>query len=148
MNVLSDFIATGFYTGYLPKIPGTWGSIAAVIIWWFIPENYMIQIVIIILGLVVGLFASTNYVKRKNTMSDPSEVVIDEWVGMWISLFLIPHTYVYFIVGFFLFRLFDITKPLFISKLENLSFGIGIMADDLLAGIYSFALLQLGIHLI
>lgn len=148
MNALNDFIATGFFTGYLPKMPGTWGSIAAAIFWWFLPESNLLQTGVIFVGLIVGLLTSTKYVKRKNMVSDPSEVVIDEWVGMWISLLFIPHTYLYFIAGFLLFRLFDITKLLFISKLENLSSGIGIMADDVLAGIYSLTLLQLGVHLL
>ena len=71
---------------------------------------------------------------------DPSEVVIDEAVGMGISLFMLPHSLVLYLLAFFLFRFMDIFKPSFIYRIQNLPGGWGIMLDDVLAGIFTFAL--------
>ncbi|NQU68170.1 MAG: phosphatidylglycerophosphatase A [Candidatus Marinimicrobia bacterium] len=147
MNLLTRITATGFYTGYLPKMPGTWGSLAAALIWWFLPIDIYLQFILILIVLIIGIIASNRFTAATGT-SDPSEIVIDEWVGMWITLFLIPHKIGYFILGFMLFRIFDIAKPLFIKNAEKFPDGWGIMADDVLAGIYSRILLQVGLLLI
>jgi phosphatidylglycerophosphatase A len=74
---------------------------------------------------------------------DPSKIVIDEVVGMWISLWYIPSGWEYFVLAFVLFRLFDIYKPFFIKKVELLKGGWGVMMDDVLAGIYTNVVIQL-----
>ena len=73
---------------------------------------------------------------------DPSEVVIDEVVGMGISLFMLPHNFWLYLLSFILFRVFDILKPSFIYRIQNLSGGWGIMLDDVLAGLITFALVN------
>jgi phosphatidylglycerophosphatase A len=79
----------------------------------------------------------------RNGEKTPSKVVIDEAVGMWITMVLVPFSYLNLIIGFTLFRLFDIFKPLGIRNLEKLNGGLGVMADDVLAGIYANLVLQL-----
>jgi len=79
-------------------------------------------------------------------LKDPSEIVIDEVSGMWISLFMIPQNYILFIIGFILFRFFDIKKLWIIDKVQYYPGGIGIMADDILAGIFTRILLLIGVY--
>ena len=73
---------------------------------------------------------------------DPSEVVIDEVVGMGIALFMLPHTLGLYLLAFFLFRIFDIFKPSFIYQIQDLPHGWGIMLDDVCAGLFTFALIR------
>ena len=73
---------------------------------------------------------------------DPSEVVIDEAVGMGISLFMLPHSFGLYLLAFVLFRIFDIFKPSFIYQIQELPGGWGIMLDDVLAGLFTFALVN------
>ena len=79
---------------------------------------------------------------------DPSEIVIDEVSGMWIALFLIPQNWLLFLIGFMLFRFFDIEKPFIINKVQYYPGGIGIMADDILAGIFTCIILHIGISIV
>ena len=137
MTHLIRLFATWFYTGNLPFIPGTWGSAAAAIIWWYLPENLILQITLILVVCVAGIFISDKYSRLTNT-SDPSEVVIDEVAGMWISLFIIPHSLIYYLIAFFIFRLLDITKPGFIDSMQDYDGGLGIMMDDIAAVIITF----------
>jgi len=121
--------------------------LGAIIIWWFVPVNFFIQISLIFISILIGTYSSQIYaynLKKK----DPSEIVIDEVSGMWISLFFIPKTPFLFILGFILFRFFDIKKPSIINKVQHYSGGIGIMADDILAGFFTCIILQLGIYLL
>jgi phosphatidylglycerophosphatase A len=91
--------------------------------------------------LLVGIWSAS--LVEKEWGHDSNRVVVDELLGMCISLFLVPVTWKYIAVAFVLFRFFDIVKPLYIRKAESWPGGWGVMADDLLAGIYSNILLQL-----
>ncbi len=137
---MNRLISTFFGVGYLPKAPGTWGSLFAILIWWFVPvENIPLQLGLILLVLIIGIYSSTKY-PDKIKKSDPSEVVIDEVAGMWIALFLIPKSLFLYLIGFIIFRILDITKPLIIDKAQNLPKGWGIMMDDVLAGLITWAI--------
>lgn len=136
--------ATAFSTlgpvGFLPKAPGTWGSAVAVIVspFLFYPFNLPIRLSILILLFVIGSLAATQAEKTLGA-KDPGSVIIDEVLGQWVTL--LPFTTMtgwHFIIGFVLFRIFDIKKPWPIKKSENwLKSGWGIMIDDVIAGIYA-----------
>ncbi|MBI2281612.1 MAG: phosphatidylglycerophosphatase A [Bacteroidetes bacterium] len=145
-------IATFFGTGYSPFAPGTAGALLAALI--LILFHYF-QIVLaypflffllILITSLIGIYSTNKllYVWGK----DPSKIVIDEAVGMWISMFFVPFSLLNLFLAFGLFRLFDIYKPFGIKKLEQLPGGIGVMADDILAGIYANIVLQLIIWLL
>ena len=142
----SKIIGTGLFTGYSPIAPGTAGSLLALLIFIFIPElSSVYWIGIIIVLFFVGVYCSTQL--EKEYEHDPSQANIDEIVGMFIALVWLPKTWVIIFAGFFLFRIFDIVKPYPANKLESLPKGWGVMADDVLAGIYANIVLQIGVLL-
>ena len=140
-------IASGFGSGFSPFAPGTAGALVAVIIWtvlfYVIPFNILLVVtsLLIVLFTAAGIWAADKL--ESEWGKDPSKVVVDEMVGVWIALLAVPVGNVWYILfAFLLFRFFDIFKPLGIRKMEQLEGGIGVMADDILAGIYSFLLLM------
>ena len=137
-------VASVFGIGYVGKGGGTIAAIFYCIIWLLLPAMYSTtfwQVIITIFIILIGIWCS-NYVDGV-WGKDSSKVVIDEVAGMAVSLLYVPHNYFYLILGLILFRFFDILKPLGIRKLEKLPKGWGVMADDILAGIYSLILVQL-----
>lgn len=137
-------IATGLFTGYFPKVPGTAGSALALAIFLFsgIGDSYLF-IPLIIFTFFIGVLTSS--ILEKSLGSDPSVVVIDEIVGMWISLLFLPSNLIIIISAFLLFRIFDIVKPFPCRKAEKLKLGWGIMLDDVVAGIYANLGLQIAV---
>ena len=131
-----QFASSFFYLGKLPFAPGSWGSLGALILWIFLPLSYSLQLTVIIMLFSVGVIASKKMAESMND-HDPSEVVIDEAVGMGIALFMLPHSIAIYTISFILFRIFDIFKPSFIYRVQNLPSGWGIMLDDVLAGVFS-----------
>ena len=138
---LWQFVATFFYLGRLPVAPGTWGSLGTLLLWLYLPVTATIQLSIIILLFVLGLYSS-HKVALHLKVHDPSEVVIDEAVGMGISLFMLPHNFGLYITAFLHFRLFDILKPSFIYQVQSLPGGWGIMLDDVIAGIFTLGIVS------
>jgi phosphatidylglycerophosphatase A len=141
---LAKVIATVGGIGYLKKGSGTIAALMMCVVWYFAlrnysPNNWLTAGVIIII-FVVGVWSSTAV--EKIWGKDSSKVVIDEIGGMCVSLFLLPVCVPYIFIGFVLFRFFDIAKPLFIRRSEALPAGWGVMADDLLAGIFANLILQ------
>jgi len=138
------FIATGAYSGYLPKAPGTWGSLLGVLLWIsglyrLAPEVYAGVLAGILLVGTIAAGAAEKLVDR----GDPGLVVIDEILGQLIALALAPRHPATALVGFGLFRFFDILKPFPVSWLDrHIHGGLGIMLDDVMAGIYAFLALQ------
>ncbi|GHT61803.1 phosphatidylglycerophosphatase A [Bacteroidia bacterium] len=135
-------IATGFGSGYCPIAPGTAGAILATIIWWGLSLFFPAQPLLLTTGLLIIAFTIlgiwSSGVMETIWGEDPSRVVVDEMVGVWIPLLLVSDGNIYYgLAALALFRLFDIFKPLGIRKMENFKGGIGIMLDDILAGIYS-----------
>ena len=127
--------STFFYLGKLPIAPGSWASLGALLIWIFLPLSYTLQIILIILLFIIGIISSNKMIIEMND-HDPSEVVIDEATGMGITLFMLPHSITIYSMAFILFRIFDIFKPSFIYRVQNLPGGWGIMLDDVFAGIF------------
>ena len=136
-----QFAATFFYLGKLPFAPGSWGSLGALILWIFLPSSYLLQMIMITILFSIGVISSKKMAAAMNE-HDPSEVVIDEAVGMWIALFMLPHSIAIYSMAFILFRIFDIFKPSFIYRVQNLPSGWGIMMDDVLAGIIAWLICQ------
>ena len=135
-------IATSAGVGYLPFAPGTFGSMVGLAVWMLMPASTSAQAIAIVLLFVLGSW-SGSVAERHFGRTDPSEVVIDEVVGMLITLFLNPVGWIGALVGFLLFRASDIVKPFPANRLEELHGGIGIMADDAMAAVYANLALRL-----
>ena len=141
---ISEWIATCFKVGYLPLAPGTWGSIFAILVWWVFLKDLdpLIFGIIIILFFFIGIIVSYVIIDQ-NDNNDPSYIIIDELVGQWLALWILPDGYFYIIVVFILFRFFDIIKPWPIRFMEQLPKGLGVMCDDLTAGLITLILIQI-----
>lgn len=138
---LYKMIASVFYIGYLPVAPGTLGSLAALALYYFICNNTIIMSAVILIVIILG-FMTAGKVEKLFGEKDPGEIIIDEFAGMLISLYRMPPTMGYVVAGFLLFRFFDIVKPRPICNLEKLKGSLGIMSDDLVAGVYANMILQ------
>jgi phosphatidylglycerophosphatase A len=141
---------TGFGLGYSPFAPGTMGAIGALVpALLFVHYARFPVLLLTALALICTIAGAIGSNKVEAEWGkDPPRVVIDEFVGMWISLIALPKGWLPLITGFGLFRLLDITKVLGIRKCESLRGGWGVMADDILAGIYTNLLLQMIFRLI
>ena len=135
------FAATLFFLGKLPFAPGSWGSLGALLLWLLLPISFSIHLSVIVFLFVLGVYSSNKMAKYLND-HDPSEVVIDEAVGMGISLFMLPYSFGLYLLAFVLFRIFDVLKPSFIYRVQDLPGGWGIMLDDVLAGLFTFAIVN------
>jgi phosphatidylglycerophosphatase A len=134
----------GFGSGFVPFAPGTWGSLAAVAIWWFVlsPFSVAVQLLVIAGVYLLGSWA-TGRVQKRYGVVDDGAIVVDEFVGQWLALLALPQDLLWVAAGFGLFRLLDIWKPGPIRWLErNLAGAQGVMADDVLAGIVAAAVLH------
>jgi phosphatidylglycerophosphatase A len=131
------FIATCGYIGYVPVAPGTFGSAVGLALFPLIrwSGSTAIELGAIVLLLALGVW-SGNVAERHFRQVDPGPVVLDEVAGMLITLALIPVTVSGAIVGFLIFRLFDVIKPWPANRLESLPGGLGMMADDAMAAVY------------
>ena len=138
---LCKMIASVFYIGYLPIAPGTLGSLAALPLYYFLCNNTIIMSAVILIVIALG-FMTAGKVEKLFGEKDPGEIIIDEFAGMLISLYRMPPTMGYVVTGFLLFRFFDIVKPRPIQNLEKLKGSLGIMSDDLVAGVYANMALQ------
>jgi phosphatidylglycerophosphatase A len=138
----SGLLASGLGSGLSPVAPGTAGSALGLLLFWPLQElSLTLQIVATVLLFLVAVPASTA-VARRVGMEDPGVVVIDEVVGMWVTLLGMPFTPAVAAVGFLLFRAMDVIKPYPARDLESLPGGWGIMWDDVVAGIYAQLLLR------
>jgi len=135
-------ISSGLGTGYSPVAPGTFGTLLASILYLLIlPQNiYAYFAILIILGFT-AVFVSAEADKLYESDDNP-RIVIDEIVGLWVTMALLPKSIELAVIGFVLFRFFDVIKPLYIRQIQKLNGGWGIVADDVLAGIYSNIILQ------
>ena len=137
-------ISSGAFSGYLPKMPGTWGSLVAVGILFFIPALPFWAYLLLCLGVTLIGVWSCGKARQMYKMVDSPKIVIDEIAGIMVTMIGIPLTGYWLFWGFILFRIFDITKPppakYFDSKVHN---SWGVMLDDIIAGIYSNIILQL-----
>jgi phosphatidylglycerophosphatase A len=135
-------IATVFGVGYVPVASGTFGSAAGLLLWYVLPSSPLVQGLAIAALFGIGSWSGT-VAERHFGRADPGQVVIDEVMGMLITLFLNPVGWLGAGVAFFLFRLFDVIKPYPADRLERLHGGLGVMADDGMAAIYANLALRL-----
>ena len=147
----ATLVATFFGTGRLNPGPGTWGSLATLLVWALassqIPAANRTWATIIAAAAVtlIGIPAAT-LVARSSGLKDPQFVVIDEVAGQLVALIAVPLAWKTFLAGLILFRVFDIWKPFPIRRLERLPEGTGIVMDDLGAGLYALAVMHLLLH--
>ena len=142
LNKAAWMLGAGFGTGLAPVAPGTVGSLLALVIYAFLPisEDSLALYLMVGVGFLVGIWATGTLTSPSE--HDPGKAVWDEFIGMWATCILLPKTVSWLAAAFFLFRILDIVKPWPVRRLERLPGGVGIMADDLLAGLYGAALLN------
>lgn len=149
MTRFAVFVATVGYCGYFPVAPGTVGSAAGLVVyllvWW--TRSPAIEAALIALVFGAGAWAGT-HAERYFGGIDPGPVVIDEVLGMLITLAFVPVGWSGALAGFFLFRVFDVIKPYPADHLERLHGGVGVMADDAMAAVYANISLRLLIWLL
>lgn len=136
-------LAVGFGSGLSPVMPGTAGSLAAIPFWYFLiqlPQE--LYYLIVLLGICLGVYLCHRTAKDMG-VHDHGSIVWDEFIGMWITLVAIPnHHWQWIAIGFVVFRVFDIWKPWPIRWFDrNVRGGMGIMVDDIVAGVISAALI-------
>lgn len=148
----AKLVATFFGAGLLHPGPGTWGSAATLVLWWILtrwipaPSQAVTAAVLALIVVLIGIPAATQ-ICRATGLKDPQFVVIDEVAGQLIAFIAAPVTWKSLLLGFILFRGFDIVKPWPIRKLERLPEGTGIVIDDVGAGLYALAVMQIVLRL-
>ena len=149
---LHKLIATGLGTGYSPVAPGTAGAALGIVVFYLFnlgftllkinePLILALDLVVILTVLLLGVFSIKKV--HKTWTHDAQLIVIDEVVGVWIAVFALPFHWQYYLAAFVMFRFFDILKPLYIRKLDNLKTDWSVMLDDVVAGVYANLILQL-----
>lgn len=147
----AKLVATFFGTGLLHPGPGSWGSAATVLLWWLLSRwvsphwQPPVTVLLATAAVLVGIPAASR-VARAARLKDPQFVVIDEVAGQLITLIAVPVSWKSLLLGFILFRGFDIVKPWPLRRLENLPEGFGIVLDDVGAGLYALAIMQVALH--
>jgi len=144
-TTINKTFATAFGLGLSPVAPGTMGALGGVALGYLILHfcpypNYLLSLIIVLVTILGAI--SANFLE-KEWGEDPSKIVIDEVVGIWIALLFLPPMWECYVAAFVLFRFFDIVKPLYIKRMELLKNGWGVMMDDVLAGIYANIILQI-----
>lgn len=148
INRIKFFAGTGLGAGLVPRAPGTFASLCALLPVYLLLSNNQPLYVLLFFALAVGLTFWVESYFNHNYGKDPSILVTDEWAGqalVFLCLIFTGYTGITFtilIAGFILFRIFDIWKPFGINRLQNLPGGFGVLADDLLAGFYAFICLK------
>ncbi|HMK49768.1 MAG TPA: phosphatidylglycerophosphatase A [Thermodesulfovibrionales bacterium] len=143
MNKILKSIATLGFVGYLPIAPGTWGTGVGLLFVLLLKPSLTSHAALILFGFILGTISSTA-AERVIGRTDSGHIIIDEVVGFFVSVIYVPQTYGYLVTAFFLFRFFDILKPFPIRQAERtLKGGLGVMTDDLLAGVYTNVALQI-----
>lgn len=147
INHIEKLIGSGLYSGYFKNATGTIASFFALVLY-LIPgfENPTLLIFLISILIVIGIDLAKKFEKIYG--EDPKEFTLDEIIGMWISLLYLPKKIWFIIITFLLWRFMDIIKPFPIKKLELLKNGLGIILDDVLAGIYTFLIMQITINIL
>jgi phosphatidylglycerophosphatase A len=137
-------IATAFGIGYVPFAPGTFGSFAGLLLWVLVPASPRAQAAAIVAVFAAGCW-SAGVAERHFGRTDPGHVVVDEVMGMLITLFMNPVGWGGAAAAFLLFRIFDVIKPFPANRLEALHGGVGVMADDGMAAVYANLALRAGL---
>lgn len=142
LNFVEKLIGSGFYSGFIPFAPGTFGSLVA-LLFYLIPgfENPTVLLFVISLFTVIGVSIGNKFESVYG--KDPKQCTIDEMVGMWISLIFIPKKIWFIAFAFVIWRVLDIIKPFPANISEKLNGGIGIMLDDIIAAFYTLVIIHI-----
>ncbi len=140
-------LSTFFFIGYLPFIPGTFGSLAGLLLFVFFKVNSLNHLLLTLITMVIG-FLVAGRAEEVIGRKDPPCVIRDEVSGMLLSLLFLPYDIRILVIAFMLFRILDTLKPFPSGRLERLKGGAGIMADDLIAGVYTNIILQVVLRVI
>ncbi len=136
-------LATGIYTGYAPIVPGTFGTLVGIPIFFMLSFAGIKMATAILIALIVVSCWIANEAEKLYGMKDPNDIVIDEVVGYLATVWALPFTWFTVIAGFFIFRILDILKPYPIRKMEDwIPGGTGVVMDDVLAGVYGCIILH------
>ena len=141
MQKIAKLIATVFFVGFCPVASGTAASLLALPVYYFLRENSHAYFFVTIALLIIGFWSSSR-AEKEFGRKDPGEIVIDEFSAMLIVFLFIPFNVKFMIIGFFLFRVFDILKFPALKRLERLPKGYGIMLDDIAAAVLANLILQ------
>ena len=143
-------MSLGFGSGLSPKMPGTVGTLTGALIYFFLmpSHDWLIYGAIVIAGFAIGIFICGYTAKALNVHDHPA-IVWDEIIGYWLTMLLVPKTWEWLVIGFVLFRFFDIVKPWPISILDKkVKGGFGIMIDDIIAALFSLLIIQIFLYLL
>ena len=142
LNFVEKLIGSGFYSGFIPFAPGTFGSLVA-LLFYLIPgfENPTVLLFVISLFTVLGVLIGNKFELVYG--KDPKQCTIDEMVGLWISLIFIPKKIWFIAFAFVIWRVLDIIKPFPANISEKLNGGIGIMLDDIIAAFYTLVIIHI-----
>ncbi|MCC6461343.1 MAG: phosphatidylglycerophosphatase A [Saprospiraceae bacterium] len=147
MKRFYKLLLSGFGAGWLPIAPGTWGAAVAALAAWplalLAPAHATLVLTVLIISCT-WIGARGSHLLANEWGEDPKQTVIDEMVGMWITILGFPLHWPILLAGFLLFRIFDILKPFGVRRLEDIGGGWGVMLDDVMAGVYANLLLQIG----
>ena len=145
---IAKLFATFFYLGYFPFAPGTVGTLGAIVLFYLLSGlSFTFYLLFLLIFIVFSIWVSD--VSSKNSAeSDPKYVVVDEVCGFLVSMMLIPANLMFIVLGFLIFRFFDVLKPPPLKNLERLPGGYGIVADDIAAGIYTNIVLHFVVWLL
>ncbi len=147
MNPFVRALATLGPAGFVPIAPATAGSALVALIGWFLPVPPLpITLVLLALGTALAVWIAGE--AEKEFGHDAKPIVIDEAIGQSIALLFVPHVWWAFAAAFVLFRIFDVWKPLGANQAQKLPGGLGIVADDVIAGIVACGTIHLGLRLI
>ena len=140
-------LACGFGSGLAPRAPGTWGTVAALVIWW--PLSYLslsAYVLALAVSIILGFWICGKTAEDLQVHDHPA-IVWDEFCGYWLTMLMAPQSLAWAVYGFILFRIFDIWKPWPIKWVDRkVSGGFGIMLDDLIAGLFAWGILQLTLY--
>lgn len=146
----STLVASLFGIGFIPFMPGTFGSLAAFGIYMLIPASFWFYGQYIVMGLLLVLSLAAVFISRaaeKILGEDAGSIVIDELCGYFVATLFLPHNWLIGLYAFILFRVFDIAKPFPIYRSQRISGGWGVVIDDLIAGLYANLLIQILIRI-
>jgi len=144
----ANFLALGAGSGLAPFAPGTFGTIAAIPLAVLMPNNLAIYTLVIVVLFIAGVWLCDSCANNLGVHDHPA-IVFDEWVGYLITMIAVPRSIWFLALGFALFRLFDVLKPWPIGMADKrVSGGLGIMVDDVIAGVFAAVSMQLIIFLL
>ncbi len=146
-DFLVKFFASGLFSGYLRPFPGTWGTIPAWLLAWFVlRNNWFLMLTVACIVFLASVWLAGEAEKKMG--HDSRKIVIDEWTGILITMLFVPPVFKFYVAGFVAFRVFDVIKIPPARQCEKLPAGLGITMDDVIAGIQANIFIHLVIFIV